>query len=471
MRTWALAILILVVAIPARGQTLTTAELQQIATQAAIANGIPPNVFLQQIQAESGFNPNIGCNSAGACGIAQFTGPTAAQFGLNPNDPVASLQAAAAYDAQLQQQTGSLVGALTAYSGGCTPLSPCNPAYAQAFELAQADNAGTDPATSVGSGGSTLTAGSPISPANATPSPSSQPFQWVYDQVIKGIIGQIDTSIQTVESIASGPATTILALAIAIMGMMTLFGNMDMSVFLSFAVRAAIVMAFIQVGNTFYSNWIEAFVLGLPDYFASAFSLTGTGGSPAQLFDGVMNGWVANALTVWHNSPWSVHAFFILAAIALTTVFIVIPSLVAMFTVFLISTFLFLVMLAIGPLLILGLLFRTTHRFLHGYVNVMVTGAIFALVVDIVLGIFSSILAQLMANFTPTVSPDTDLPGLFGLAITMMITGLTMARLPRLVEAIGGGVAVSMDTAGRFVSGGAAADAGGAAASVAARVL
>jgi hypothetical protein len=53
----------------------------------------------------------------------------------------------------------------------------------------------------------------------------------------------------------------------------------------------------------------------------------------------------------------------------------------------------------------------------------------------------------------------------------MLITGLSMARLPRLVEAIGGGVAVSMDTAGRYVAGGAAADAGGAAASVAARVL
>jgi type IV secretory pathway VirB6-like protein len=284
-------------------------------------------------------------------------------------------------------------------------------------------------------------------------------------------MGQVDTSIQTVESIVSGPATTILALAIAVMGIMTLFGNMDMPVFISFALRAAIVMAFIQVGNTFYTQWVEGFVLGLPDYFANAFSLTGVGGSPAQLFDGVMNGWVADVLAVWHAAPWSFHAFFIVMALAVVTVVIVIPALVAMFTVFLISTFLFLVMLTIGPLMILGLLFRTTHRFLHGYVNVMVTGAIFALVVDIVLGIFSSILTQVMANFTPSGSPDTDLPGLFGLAITMLITGFSMARLPRLVEAIGGGVAVSMDTAGRFVSGGFAADAAGAGARVAARAL
>jgi hypothetical protein len=319
--------------------------------------------------------------------------------------------------------------------------------------------------------GTTLAAGTPTAPPQAAAGPSAQPFQWVYTQVINGIMGQVDTSIQTVESIASGPATTVLALAIAIMGIMTLFGNMDMPVFLSFAVRAAIVMAFIQVGNTYYSNWIEQFVLGLPDYFANAFSLTGVGGNPAQLFDGVMNGWVANALSVWHSTPLSFHAVFIGVGLALATLLIVVPSLTAMFTVFMISTFLLLVMLTIGPLMILALLFRTTHRFLHGYVNVMVTGIIFALVVDIVLGIFSSILTQVMANFTPSGSPDTDLPGLFGLAITMLITGFSMARLPRLVEAIGGGVAVSMDTAGRFVAGGFAADAAGAAASTAARVL
>jgi type IV secretory pathway VirB2 component (pilin) len=472
MRAAVYALFLLVAATPAVAQT--AAELQQIARQDAINAGIPPDLFVQQIQAESGFNANIGCNKSGACGVAQFIPGTAKQFGIDPNDPIASLQAAANYDAQLQTQTGSFVGALTAYSGGCTPLSPCNPAYAQAFQLAQAADSGTAADTGqpmTFGDGTSLTAGSPASPPSGAPSPSSLPFQWVYNQVINGIMGQVDTSIQTVESIVSGPATTILALAIAVMGIMTLFGNMDMPVFISFALRAAIVMAFIQVGNTFYTQWVEGFVLGLPDYFANAFSLTGVGGSPAQLFDGVMNGWVADVLAVWHAAPWSFHAFFIVMALAVVTVVIVIPALVAMFTVFLISTFLFLVMLTIGPLMILGLLFRTTHRFLHGYVNVMVTGAIFALVVDIVLGIFSSILTQVMANFTPSGSPDTDLPGLFGLAITMLITGFTMARLPRLVEAIGGGVAVSMDTAGRFVSGGFAADAAGAGARVAARAL
>jgi hypothetical protein len=78
-----------------------------------------------------------------------------------------------------------------------------------------------------------------------------------------------------------------------------------------------------------------------------------------------------------------------------------------------------------------------------------------------------------MGNFTPSGSPDSDLPGLFGLAVTMLVTGFSMARLPRLVEAIGGGVAVSMDTAGRMMAGGFAKDIAeaGAAGVVARRIL
>ncbi len=376
--------------------------------------------------------------------------------------------------AQQQQGAAALYNAQGFAPWTCTG---CNAALAAAIQADGGPDAFIQPGDEVADGnplddGNPTTVGtSPTGPPVASPSASALPFQWVYNTVINGIIGQVDISIQTVESLVSGPATTVLALAIAIMGIMTLFGNMDMSVFISFAIRAAIVMAFIQVGNTYYNQWIEGFVLGMPDFFANAFSINGVGGSPSQLFDGAMNGWVADVLSVWHSAPWGIKSVFIGFLLGLTTILIVIPSLVAMFTVWMISTFLLLVMLTIGPLMILALLFRTTSRFLHGYVNVMVTGIIFALVVDIVLGIFSSILTQIMGMFTPSGSPDTDLAGIFGIAVTMLITGLSMGRLPRMVEAIGGGVAVSMDTAGRFVAGGAIADAAGGAASVARKVL
>jgi len=94
---------------------------QQVAAQAAQTAGINPTYFLRQIQAESGFNPNVQ-SPAGAQGIAQFMPATAKGMGVNPWDPIASLKAAAQLmGAYIQKYGGGLQGeekALAAYNWG-----------------------------------------------------------------------------------------------------------------------------------------------------------------------------------------------------------------------------------------------------------------------------------------------------------------------------------------------------------------
>ena len=87
------------------------------AYQAAINAGIDPNVFLRQINQESGFNPNAG-SPAGAQGIAQIVPKY--HPGVNTADPVASLNYAANLDKQLlTQYGGDYTKALSvAYNGG-----------------------------------------------------------------------------------------------------------------------------------------------------------------------------------------------------------------------------------------------------------------------------------------------------------------------------------------------------------------
>ncbi len=87
---------------------------------AASAYGVPAAVLDWQINQESGYNPNAVNPTSGATGIAQFLPSTAANAGFgiapfNPSDPTASINAAAAYDAALYQQTGSWSGALKSY--------------------------------------------------------------------------------------------------------------------------------------------------------------------------------------------------------------------------------------------------------------------------------------------------------------------------------------------------------------------
>src|SRR3954470_14082342 len=93
------------------------ADLRKVARQDARKYGLDPGTFERQIGAESGFNPHI-TSPAGARGVAQIMPSTAAGWGVNPDDPIASLDAAAKHMAQYVKQYGSYRNALVAYNAG-----------------------------------------------------------------------------------------------------------------------------------------------------------------------------------------------------------------------------------------------------------------------------------------------------------------------------------------------------------------
>lgn len=104
-----------------------------LAQRDAIAAGISPDLFVKQINMESGFNP-YAHSPAGAEGIAQFEPATAAGLGIDPWDPVQALQGAANLMARYQQDYGGdYAKALAAYNGGSGRLNyairNCGPAW------------------------------------------------------------------------------------------------------------------------------------------------------------------------------------------------------------------------------------------------------------------------------------------------------------------------------------------------------
>ncbi|QBD83619.1 lytic transglycosylase domain-containing protein [Ktedonosporobacter rubrisoli] len=97
---------------------LPKSQYVALARQAAINAGIPPDYFVRQINAESGFNP-YAVSPSGAVGIAQFMPSTAAGMGVNPYDPVSALNGAARYMANYYHQYGNdYAKALAAYNAG-----------------------------------------------------------------------------------------------------------------------------------------------------------------------------------------------------------------------------------------------------------------------------------------------------------------------------------------------------------------
>ena len=91
-------------------------DLRGYAREAASRAGCDPDLFERQIQQESGFDPDAFNPASGAAGIAQLV----PRFhpGVDPRDPLASLEYAARWMASLHQQYGTYRRALAAYNWG-----------------------------------------------------------------------------------------------------------------------------------------------------------------------------------------------------------------------------------------------------------------------------------------------------------------------------------------------------------------
>ncbi len=97
-------------------------DYHQLARQDALNAGINPDLFERQINQESGFNP-FAISRAGAIGIAQFEPSTAQGLGIDPHDPIQSLQGAARLMASYYNTYHSYPMALAAYNAGTGALN------------------------------------------------------------------------------------------------------------------------------------------------------------------------------------------------------------------------------------------------------------------------------------------------------------------------------------------------------------
>ena len=100
-------------------------DYRQLAYQKALKYGLDPDLFLRQINQESGFNPKA-VSSAGAIGLGQLMPNTARELGVDPTDPEQNLEGAARYMRQQMDRFGRTDLALAAYNAGPTRVAKAN---------------------------------------------------------------------------------------------------------------------------------------------------------------------------------------------------------------------------------------------------------------------------------------------------------------------------------------------------------
>jgi hypothetical protein len=109
------------------GQTDVPEQYQSAIIAASARWGVPTALLAAQINQESGFNPNA-LSPDGAIGIAQFMPGTAASVGLDPHDPMASIDAMAKLMSHYNKEFGSWEKALIAYHDGPNDIDDPGPA-------------------------------------------------------------------------------------------------------------------------------------------------------------------------------------------------------------------------------------------------------------------------------------------------------------------------------------------------------
>ncbi len=116
-----------------------------LARQAAQAHGIDPDIFIRQIEAESGFNPNA-VSPAGAQGISQIMPATAQGWNVDPMNPRAALYASAKAMSKYIKSYGGWRNALVAYNAG--PGRVGKPLYSETSNYIDKILGGADPKVS-----------------------------------------------------------------------------------------------------------------------------------------------------------------------------------------------------------------------------------------------------------------------------------------------------------------------------------
>lgn len=104
------------------GNVKVPSQYVSVIEKAASTSGIPPSLLAALLSQESGFNSNS-LSPAGAVGIAQFMPATAAGLGINPTDPIESINGAAKLLASYTSKFGSYGDALAAYNAGASAVA------------------------------------------------------------------------------------------------------------------------------------------------------------------------------------------------------------------------------------------------------------------------------------------------------------------------------------------------------------
>jgi type IV secretion system protein VirB6 len=269
-------------------------------------------------------------------------------------------------------------------------------------------------------------------------------FQYIYQAYSNGISSGISSAVNNMLSAAQLPLNAMLVIFVAVLGYATLTGRMTYGDGVNRIVRMTFVVLFVTSSSVYSEYVVSFFTTGLPNFFAQHIAGATAATNPGSAFDAIMTHMWVEADAVWKDAPWGFKAVYdgILIIVSVT---IVACALVVMFAVFLVVQTLLGIVVAVGPLVILGYLFDHTKKIVDGWIDVLVTLSVVTLCVDIVLELLLKAITTALNDLALSGSVDNQLVELLGVSLVVLVLSSAVVILPRVVERIGNGVGAPMD--------------------------
>jgi hypothetical protein len=268
--------------------------------------------------------------------------------------------------------------------------------------------------------------------ATASVSDASSPFSFLFNEYTNKISSPLQNQLATVQGMAVGPLTALIAISWMVLGVGVWGGRVDFGVMVNRTIRMALVVALSGAASTWYQNVIVATFDYLPTWISQQI-LGSTGGNPASGLDAAMHSFNADIPQINWNLPWGVpSAVGEIGLIAIAAGFMY-GSLVIAFIVFMVTQILAGILLVIGPIVLPFALFDRTlgwvDRWLSSLMGKMLTFLCTAIVVSLMLGVIQD-------AFQSLPSPSQATAGVYqllGVGVIAVVLAAAMGSLPFVI--------------------------------------
>lgn len=322
------------------------------------------------------------------------------------------------------------------------------PAGLQAF-LANAGTTGGGPLPD----GSTVVGATPGTTATIT---ISCPFAKTYDYFQNTLLGAIGDTTPNI-LVAAG---ALVAALIVIMGSFKAWqafdGNLGFQEFSSFAWKAIMVIVLLGGASQFSFNPLfTQFILQTMPTWIADISGGGADNASGNFCAALFNYWTASN-TIVAQTPGDIYHIAQPVAVAFTLaifMLFLIGTLIALFVpLLLVQGALALVAGPLMPILILGILFRSTISYWQAAIGAIVTLLLATLIIDLFAGLLSGALAQNLQNISMDDGPWTAIYQVGSGVVQVLLLGVMIPVGFSLAKTIGGaGIAINASNPARSI--------------------